>query len=165
MIAGRGSHAALAGYEVVELATEIAGPYATMLLADLGAHVVRLERPDADPLRTWGPLRAGDSEGGLSWFLNDMKDRVDIGTAALTAILDTHLERADVLVESLGAGGLEAAGVSVAELRSRHPQARNKDCSDEVRSCRISLFRRLGVRGAAQGRGDRVHQRRRPCRR
>lgn len=122
MIAGRHSHAVLDGYKVVDLATEIAGPYATMLLADLGAHVVRLELPDGDPLRLWGPVRPRDRESGLSWFLNDMKERVELGTTSLAEALDAHLGDADILVESFGAEGLESRGISIDELRSKHPR-------------------------------------------
>ena len=50
---------ALAGLRVVEIAGDIAGPYCTKLLADLGAEVIKIEPPTGDPLRDWGPFPGG----------------------------------------------------------------------------------------------------------
>ena len=55
---------ALAGLRVVELGTEIAAPYCTKLLVDVGADVCKIERPSGDPLRRWG------TAGGLFEYLN-----------------------------------------------------------------------------------------------
>ena len=115
-------HAVLDGIIVVDLTTEIAGPYATMLLRDLGARVMKLEPPAGDPLRRWEPVRPDTGEGGLFTYLNRGKERleVELGDAAIE-VLDPLLAGADVLVEDLGAGGLEALGADVEELRRRHP--------------------------------------------
>jgi crotonobetainyl-CoA:carnitine CoA-transferase CaiB-like acyl-CoA transferase len=87
----------LAGLSVVEITKEISGPYAAKLLADLGAEVTKVEPPGGDPLRHWG-------SGGLSEYLNAGK-RI----AALEDVPDL-IARADVLVENLGPGELEALG-------------------------------------------------------
>src|SRR5262245_16411429 len=69
----------LAGLRVVDAATEVAGPYATKLLADAGADVVKVERPSGDPLRRWtaagAELRPGE-DSALFRFLNTSKRSV-----------------------------------------------------------------------------------------
>ncbi len=64
---------ALAGLRVVEIAGDIAGPYCTKLLADLGADVIKIEPPTGDPLRDWGPFPGGvtdPNKSGLFEYLN-----------------------------------------------------------------------------------------------
>ena len=69
----------LAELRVVDLCDEIAGPYATKLLAAAGADVVKVESPDGDPLRRWsatGGLESGEEDGALFRFLNFSKRSV-----------------------------------------------------------------------------------------
>ena len=64
---------ALAGLRVVEIAGDIAGPYCTKLLADLGADVTKIEPPTGDPLRRWGPFPGAEADlerSGLFEYLN-----------------------------------------------------------------------------------------------
>ncbi len=108
----RGS--ALVGLRVLELGGEIAAPYATKLLADLGADVVKVEPPGGDPLRHWSPFPDdADHAGVLFAALNGGKRSagVDLADPAGVTWLRAALGGADVVVESLGAGGLEAIGV------------------------------------------------------
>ena len=93
----------LAGLSVVEIATEISGPYAAKLFVDLGAEVTKIEPPGGDPLRNWG-------SGGLFEYLNAGK--------RIVAVEDARelIARADVLVENLGPGRLEALGYDVDSL-------------------------------------------------
>ncbi|HEY6317321.1 MAG TPA: CoA transferase, partial [Acidimicrobiia bacterium] len=110
----RGS--ALTGLRVLELGGEIAAPYATKLLTDLGADVVKVEPPDGDPLRCWSPFPDDDPgrAGVLFAALNGGKRsaRVDLTQADGVAWLRAALHGADLVVESLGAGRLEALGVT-----------------------------------------------------
>src|SRR5688572_31612142 len=84
----------LAGLRVIDLSTVLAGPYATMLLADLGADVVKVEPPDGDPSRGWGPPWVGDSGAGTrtaAYFLavnrNKRSIRLDLRRPTGAAIL------------------------------------------------------------------------------
>ena len=105
---------ALTGLRVLELGGEIAAPYATKLLADLGADVVKVEPPHGDPLRRWSPFPDDvDRVGVLFGALNGGKRsaRVDLSDPEGAAWLQDALGGADLVVESLGAGALEAIGV------------------------------------------------------
>jgi crotonobetainyl-CoA:carnitine CoA-transferase CaiB-like acyl-CoA transferase len=107
---------ALDGLRVVELGGEIAAPYATKLLADLGADVVKVEPPTGDPLRRWTPFPDDLDRAGLLFrYLNGGKRSfvVDLDTASGMTWLRDTLAGADVLLESLGAGELERLGVDL----------------------------------------------------
>jgi crotonobetainyl-CoA:carnitine CoA-transferase CaiB-like acyl-CoA transferase len=84
----------LAGLRVLDLSTEIAGPYATKLLADAGAEVIKVEPPGGDPLRAWSASHTelGGRDGALFQFLNTSKRSVVGSTTAL-------VDGADVIVE------------------------------------------------------------------
>ena len=87
--------AALAGLRVVELGTDIAAPYCTKLLVDLGADVVKVESPSGDPLREWGP------SGGLFEYLNAGKRGLTIDLDSRSDVLHGLIAKADLLVENL----------------------------------------------------------------
>ena len=105
----------LASLRVLDLSSEIAGPYATKLLLDAGARVIKVEEPGGDVLRRWSashtPIPAGE-DGALFRFLNGGKQSVvaDLGSAAGRARVLELARDADVLVESRGPGGLDALG-------------------------------------------------------
>ena len=101
---------ALAGLRVVELGSEIAAPYCTKLLNDLGAEVCKIESPQGDPLRRWGPFHDGaPRHGGLFEYLNAGKHglTVDLGTSAGLARAHELIAQADLLVEDLPAGSAD----------------------------------------------------------
>lgn len=93
----------LTGLRVVELASEIAGPYCTKLLVDLGADVCKIEPPSGDPLRSWGP------QSGLFEYLNAGKRgaTIDLAHEGNVAAVHKMLSQADVLVEDLPPGAPE----------------------------------------------------------
>ena len=118
------SLAPLAGIRVLDLTRVLAGPYCTMLLADLGAEVVKIERPDGgDDARHFGPfLPSGESgyfasvnRGKKSITLN-LKDAADRETFLRL------IDRADVLVENYRPGTMEHLGLSSESLRNRNPR-------------------------------------------
>ncbi|MGV0790712.1 CaiB/BaiF CoA transferase family protein [Mycolicibacterium sp. XJ1819] len=101
---------ALSGLRVVELGSEIAAPYCTKLLCDLGADVCKIESPQGDPLRSWGPFRDhAHQHGGLFEYLNAGKQglTVDLGTTSGLARAHEVIAQADVLVEDLPAGSVD----------------------------------------------------------
>jgi crotonobetainyl-CoA:carnitine CoA-transferase CaiB-like acyl-CoA transferase len=108
----------LAGLSVVEIASEISGPYATKLLVDLGAEVTKVEPPTGDPLRQWGPFPGGVADprrGGLFEYLNAGK-RVGGFDDARELIANSHL-----LVENFAPGTLEGWGFDADSLGEINP--------------------------------------------
>jgi itaconate CoA-transferase len=113
----------LAGLTVVGLEQAVAAPFATRQLADLGARVIKIERPGGgDFARGYD----GAVHGQSSYFawLNRGKEsiEVDVKTDRGQAILATLLARADVFVQNLAPGAAERIGVGTADLRPRHPR-------------------------------------------
>lgn len=114
----------LAGIRVLEVGTMLAGPYATMLLADLGAEVIKVERPGVgDDTRQWGPPY--DPQGQATYFdavnRNKRSIAIDLGDpAGLTEARRLALE-CDVLVENFRPGLLAGLGVGYEDLRGANP--------------------------------------------
>ncbi len=117
---------ALDGVRIVDLGWGIAGGYATKLLADAGAEVVKVELPDGDPLRGYSAsFAAVDGYGPLFRFLNTTKQGVmlDYRTAAgRDRLLDLYAT-ADLVMERSEPGELEALGVGWEALAERRPDA------------------------------------------
>jgi crotonobetainyl-CoA:carnitine CoA-transferase CaiB-like acyl-CoA transferase len=116
---------ALSDLRVVDLTHFIAGPYATKLLADMGADVVKVEPPWGEGGRKLGPRRAGvEDRGGLFAFLNLNKRGVTLnlkherGRELLASLLDD----ADLLIENFAPGTLAALGLAPDELIERFPK-------------------------------------------
>jgi len=119
--------APLAGIRVLDLSTEIAGPYCTKLLADAGADVLKIELPDGDPLRLWtasGTPLASDEDGALFRFLNTSKRAVvvDYTTASGRERLPALAADAHLLIESMAPGAVEALGLG-ADVLWKHNHA------------------------------------------
>jgi crotonobetainyl-CoA:carnitine CoA-transferase CaiB-like acyl-CoA transferase len=118
----------LAGIRVVDASTVLAGPYCTMLLADLGADVVKVEPPDGDATRGWGPPWVGSEADGTrtaAYFLavnrNKRSLRLDLRKPAGADILRRLLASADVFVENLRPDSLERLGFGEADLGAINP--------------------------------------------
>ena len=118
----------LSGIRVVDLSTVLAGPYATMVLADLGADVIKVEPPDGDATRGWGPPWVGDVAAGTrtaAYYLavnrNKRSLRLDLKSANGADVLRRLLVRGDVLVENLRPGSLDRLGFDDATLRDLNP--------------------------------------------
>lgn len=117
----------LAGLKVVELARILAGPWAGQLLADMGAEVIKVESPDGDDTRRWGPPfidQAGEESAAYFHGCNRGKKsvvidfRTDDGKAALLGLLSD----ADVIIENFKVGGLAKYGLDYASLKATHPR-------------------------------------------
>jgi len=112
----------LSGTTVVDLTRVLAGPYCTLLLAELGARVIKVERPPGgDDARSIGPFLDGSSAYFLS--LNRGKESIalDLRSAEDRGIFEALLARADVLAENFRPGVLERLGYGWEHLRRRHP--------------------------------------------
>src|SRR3954453_2409416 len=94
--------APLDGLMVIDFTRVLSGPYCTMLLADMGARVIKLEQPGrGDDTRAWGPpFVNGESAYFLSINRNKESLTLDLKQASAGRVLDTLLARADVLVEN-----------------------------------------------------------------
>ena len=119
--------APLAGVKVVELARILAGPWAGQTLADLGADVIKVEAPEGDDTRRWGPPfieRAGDRSAAYFHAANRGKRSitVDFRTPEGQALVRDLVADADVLIENFKVGGLAKYGLDDASLRAVNPR-------------------------------------------
>jgi crotonobetainyl-CoA:carnitine CoA-transferase CaiB-like acyl-CoA transferase len=119
----------LAGLRVIDCSTVLAGPYCTMLLADLGADVVKVEPPEGDATRGWGPPWVGSEKDGsrtAAYYLavNRSKRslRLDLRVAEGAAILRRLLADCDVLVENFRPGALGRLGFGDSVLAELNPK-------------------------------------------
>ena len=122
------SHAAtpgpLDGLTVLDLTRVLSGPYCTMLLADMGARVIKIEHPErGDDTRGWGPpFVSGESTYFLSVNRNKESVTLDFKTPKGREVLDALIERADVLVENFRPGTLDRLGLGYTDVRSQNPR-------------------------------------------
>ena len=115
---------ALKGIRVVDLTRNLAGPYCTMLLADLGADVVKIEQPGAgDDTRSWAPpLWGGVSATFLAANRNKRSVAVDLDRPEGVELVRQLARDADVLVESFRPGSLERRGLGYEAMREANPR-------------------------------------------
>jgi crotonobetainyl-CoA:carnitine CoA-transferase CaiB-like acyl-CoA transferase len=112
----------LAGILVADFSRVLAGPYASMLLADMGADVVKVESPRGDDTRTWvPPVRDGISTYFLGVNRNKRSLALDFADAAEVALARELAARADVVLENFKPGGLDRFGLGYDEIAARNP--------------------------------------------
>lgn len=117
----------LQGLKVVELARILAGPWIGQSLADLGAEVVKVESPNGDDTRTWGPPfieRDGDKTAAYFYAANRGKTTVtaDFRTKEGQAIVLDLIKDADILIENFKVGGLKKYGLDYDSLKEVNPR-------------------------------------------
>ena len=114
----------LDGITVLDLSRVLSGPYCTMQLADMGARVIKIERPGTgDDTRAWGPpFQNGESAYFLSINRNKESLTLDFKHPDGRRLLDELIARADVLVENFRPGTLDAMGLGYDALRAKHPR-------------------------------------------
>ncbi|MBL8350330.1 MAG: CoA transferase [Burkholderiaceae bacterium] len=138
------SSGALAGIRVVDLSRILGGPYCGQVLGDHGADVLKVEPPQGDDTRTWGP--PFNADGVASYYLglnrNKRLMRLDLTTEADRARLLDLLADADVLVENFKTGTLEKWGLGWQTLSQRFPR---------LVHCRVSGFGADGPLGGLPG--------------
>ncbi|MBZ6377273.1 carnitine dehydratase [Pacificimonas flava] len=113
----------LSGITVVDLSRVLAGPYATMVLADLGARVIKVERPgEGDDSRGIGPFKDGKSAYFTSINRGKQSIALDLKDAGDRQVFEALLQRADVLVENYRPGTIDKLGYGWPALHERYPQ-------------------------------------------
>jgi crotonobetainyl-CoA:carnitine CoA-transferase CaiB-like acyl-CoA transferase len=115
---------ALDGVTVLDFSRVLAGPYATMMLADLGATVVKIERPGTgDETRAWGP--PFDATGTSTYFTSVNRNKsslaVDLRDPAQLAELRERVAESDVVVENFRAGAMDRLGLGYDDARAIRP--------------------------------------------
>ena len=136
---------ALAGLKVIDLTRVLGGPYCTMVLSDHGAEVIKLEPPQGDETREWGP--PFDEAGDASYYLGINRNKkgvgLDLAKPAGREVLLRLLEDADVLVENFKPGSMEKWGLGYGDVLSkRFPR---------LIHCRVSGFGADGPLGGFPG--------------
>lgn len=127
----------LSGYRVIELGHYIAAPFATRLLADMGADVVKIETRQGDPVRGWGEQIEGKS---VWWSVHGRNKRsvtLDLRAPEAEDILAGLVRQSDAVIENFRTGYLSRLGFSDAFFRS---------CNPEIVICHVSGFGQTGPR-------------------
>jgi len=133
----------LRGIRVVEFCTVASGPYCGMLLADLGADVLKVENPDGgDSMRAWPPVTDGYSENFASLNRNKRSVALNLKDPADNAVARRLIDAADVVVENSRPGVMAKLGLDYATVSAEHP---------ELVYCSISAFGQTGPRAREGG--------------
>jgi crotonobetainyl-CoA:carnitine CoA-transferase CaiB-like acyl-CoA transferase len=117
----------LAGLKVVELARILAGPWAGQILADLGAEVIKVEGPEGDDTRKWGPPfidNEGEKTAAYFHCCNRGKKSVTVDFRTEEGLAAVHrlLADADIVIENFKVGGLARFGLDFESLHARYPR-------------------------------------------
>ncbi len=137
----------LDGVRVLDLSRILAGPWASQLLGDYGADVVKIERPlDGDDTRHFGPPYLGDGGAESAYFLSTNRNKrsvtVDLGTARGVGVIRALAARADVLIENFKVGTMARFGLDSGSLRAADPA---------LIYCSISAYGQTGPRAREPG--------------
>jgi crotonobetainyl-CoA:carnitine CoA-transferase CaiB-like acyl-CoA transferase len=133
----------LHGVRVLDLSRVLAGPFCAMLLADLGADVIKIEDPQTgDESRTWPPHRDGESAAYLVINRNKRSLALDLKAPEGAEVFRRLAARADVIVENFRTGTMEGFGLGWETLSALNPR---------LIYCAISAFGRTGPRAEAAG--------------
>lgn len=132
----------LHGVRVVEFCTTAAGPFSAMLLADMGADVVKVEAPAGDSLRQWPPLSDGYSENFASLNRNKRSVVLDLKNPQDLVVARKLVLEADVVIENNRPGVMDRLGLGYADFAETHPK---------LLYCSISAFGQSGPRAGEGG--------------
>ena len=134
----------LVGVKVIDLTRVLGGPFCTQILGDHGADIIKVEPPQGDEVRDWGPpYHEGDASYYIGLNRNKRSIALDLGQAEGRDVLLRLLDGADVLIENFKPGSMERWGLGYDDtLKSRFPQ---------LVHCRISGFGADGPLGGFAG--------------
>lgn len=118
---------ALAGTRVIDLTQMLAGPYCTMMLADQGAEVIKIEPVSGDPTRTFGPFQEDDTARHFGGYFqstnrNKLSIGIDLKSPEGRDLLIRLVEDADILVENFRAGVMDRLGIGYETLSAVNPR-------------------------------------------
>lgn len=134
---------ALSGLKIIDLTRVLGGPYCTMVLSDHGAEVIKVEPPQGDETRDWGPpFHEGDASYYLGVNRNKQAIALDLARPEGRQVLMRLLEGADVLVENFKPGTMEKWGIGYPTLSEKFPR---------LIHCRVTGFGAAGPLGGFPG--------------
>ncbi|MBM6588873.1 CoA transferase [Brevibacterium sp. RIT 803] len=137
------THTPLAGVRVVEVCTVASGPYCGMLLADMGADVIKIERPETgDTMRGWPPFSNGYSENFASLNRNKRSIALDLKNDEDRNVASELIDDADVIVENNRPGVMDRLGFGYESVRIANPG---------IVYCSISAYGQRGPRSSEAG--------------
>ena len=139
--------APLSKIRVLDLSRVLAGPWATQLLGDYGADVVKVERPGVgDDTRHWGPPWLDDTEGQAAYFQSTNRNKrsicLDLSLPAAQQIVRELADKADVLIENFKVGAMASFGLGAGDLLKRNPG---------LIVCSVSAYGQSGSRSGEPG--------------
>ena len=132
----------LSGIRVIEFCQVAAGPFCAMLLADMGADVIKVEPPEGDSLRAWPPLSSGFSEGFASLNRNKRSIALNLKDPADRAIARRLIMSADAVIENNRPGVMARLGLGYESFQADHPR---------LVYCSVSAFGQTGPRAGDGG--------------
>lgn len=132
----------LSGMKVIEFCNVAAGPFCGMLLADMGAEVVKIESPDGDTLRQWPPFNDGFSENFASLNRNKRSIALNLKEAEDNAVARRLIESADIVIENNRPGAMARLGLEYERFAENFPR---------LIYCSMSAFGQEGPRAAEGG--------------
>lgn len=130
----------LSGITIVDLSRVLAGPYCTMLLGELGARVIKIEPPEGDDARKYGPFVNGESAYFASYNRGKESIVLDFKHASDLLLLNDLLNNADVLLENFRPGVMAKFGLDWDSVHSKHPKLIYASTSGFGQSGPLALF-------------------------
>ena len=126
----------LKGMTVLDCSQILAGPYCSMILADMGARVIKIEKPKGgDDIRTWGPFKNGESVGFMNLNRNKESIVIDFKSPEGIEVMKSLVKKSDVIIENYRTGTMEKLGLGYEDL---------KKINNKIIYCSISGFGRTG---------------------
>ncbi len=126
----------LKGLTVLDCSQILAGPFCSMILADMGARVIKIEKPNGgDDIRKWGPFKNGESVGFMNLNRNKESVVIDFKNQDGIETMKSLVKKSDVIIENYRTGTMEKLGLGYKDL---------KKINDKIIYCSISGFGRTG---------------------
>src|SRR5690554_8197144 len=134
----------LAGLKVLDFSRVVAGPYATRILSDLGAEVLKVEPPEGDVTRKLFKRESGVSGNYLQMNIGKQNICIDLKAEGATEVIKKLAAKADIVVENFRPGVMDKFGIGWNDLSKVNPRLRSEEHTSELQSrphlvCRLLL--------------------------